>query len=90
MMWVNFYIAISSVGGTPDATLLLKIPAGKTCVKTTVNTYMSNDNAAGWAVGYTYIPSGTWIWLERNLAQDDWTASTNTTGVAGSVTFEIA
>ena len=87
-MTLNFAIVSSTVGGTPAAGLLLKIPEGKTIAKTLLFPIFA-INGTG-VISYGNAAAGnTYVTLQKNVAGDVWAASTNATQVHGLLTVEI-
>jgi hypothetical protein len=88
VMTVCVSIGTSTVGGTPDTTLLIKIPDGKTATKTIHTTATLYDNSA-WSVGKLYTTAGsTNLWV-RLIGEGNWTAAADAVYVRGQITFEI-
>lgn len=90
-MYVNFYVQLTTVGGTPSTELRIAIPASKTCTKTSLFSTLANDAGGGNTAAATVVQSGeTWITCYKDLVgTGNWSAATNTTGVFGSIVFEI-
>ena len=90
-MFVNFYIATSSVSATPTY-LSIKIPGGYTAANKTIGFTNVNDNGAGWAVSNCEI-TGAGQTVIRCFAvpagASAWATSTNSTYVTGLISFEI-
>jgi hypothetical protein len=88
LMTVWFCVKESTVGGTPDNALKIKIPASKTCALKAVNVASICDNG-GWGAGQiTVNDDDTWIEI-RLISTANWSAATDTTYVYGQITFEI-
>ena len=86
-MTVSFSIITSTVGGTPDTTLRIAIPAGKTATKAMFNPCRVNDNGTV-KPGYASVgASGTVINID--LTSGNFAAATDATSVSGEITFEI-
>lgn len=88
-MTVLFNIPYTSVGGTPDAALKIKIPDSKISAKAVYTTVLVSDNGTN-AIGFCNTDvAGTVINIARNPAANNWSASTGLTSVFGEITFEI-
>jgi len=87
-MILNFTIVTSTVGGTPDSTLQIAIPASKLAAKTQTGGLTYTD-AALRGVGSTTVVAGGSIAYLYTYSWGNWTPSTNTTRVSGSIAFEI-
>jgi hypothetical protein len=88
-MTVAFEVVESTVGGTPDDTLQIAIPASKVAAKqmaSAINRVLDN-NVLTVAIAQVNA-AGTVIRLLRNNFAN-WSASTNLTTVQGQLTFEI-
>lgn len=90
MMIVNYYLNVTTVGGTLNSTLKIKIPAGKISAKRAAIPFNFADNGVE-GTGISFIFEGdTIINLQKGIGGFiNWAASTNNTTVAGSITFEI-
>jgi hypothetical protein len=97
-MTLSFYIAATTVGGTPNSTLTMTIPAGAIAAKAMLMPFVYNDNGAGNAPGYAVVSAGgTTVDLLKLPGIDysgtpvavNWTAATNATNVYGQIMFEI-
>lgn len=89
LMMVEFYIATSTVGGTPNSQLRIAIPAGK------ASTYQCGgflgrvfDNNVVTSGQWIVTAGGTMILLKRSDG-GNWAASTDLTEIEGVVMFEI-
>ena len=83
-MTVIFSIGNTTVGGTPDTTLQIKVPASKTGASTNdSNPCFVSDNGTA-SIGYALV-SGTDI-LIRKVPITNWTAGTGQ--CIGQITFE--
>jgi hypothetical protein len=88
IMTVNFYIGSTTVGGTPDTSLIIPIPASKVSTNTMIIP-IYYDDATTKGIGHAIVSaSGTTISLYK-IDRGAWGLATNTTGVGGSLTFEI-
>jgi hypothetical protein len=88
-MTVAFSIATTTVGGTPDNTLQIKIPAGKTATKGMQNAAALIIDSGTRTTGRVFVAAAaTVIGISRT---DDaaYTAAADTTTVQGEITFEI-
>jgi hypothetical protein len=89
IMLLSFDVRHSTVGGTADKFLLLKIPGGYTSQSTSSSVVICNDNNAGEAVcRATTITSGSQLLLGR-LDSANWTLCTNLTAVFGLAIFGV-
>ena len=87
IMIVTFDIQTSSVSATPG-NLAIAIPNGRTAARAmSAGTFAYNENGSA-GVGPASV-SGTSISLFKTLAGTAWSASTNTTRVQGTISFEI-
>lgn len=87
-MTVVFTLVTTTVGGTPNTTLQIAIPASKTATKTISNSVWINSNS-NMEIGYaTVTASGTTIGIKR-VASANWDAASDATGVQGQIIFEI-
>ena len=87
-MVVAFYLQVTTVGGTPNIALVIKIPDGKTATKAISNNINFLDNNVR-GIGFCEISAGgTSITCYRGDVAN-WTASTNATYIIGQITFEI-
>ena len=88
-MSLNFLLSTTTVGGTLSNYLILKIPGGKTIAKYFSTIIFVTDNGVN-AVGYMLGIAGTTeIRLYKDVSGVNWSASTNNTGVRGSIILEI-
>ena len=91
-MWLNFNIITTTIAGTPDTVLYLKIPGGKTIATTFRTLGIANDNNAGDKVSLlSGAATQTVLQIYKDLTNPalNWSAATNTTHVYGSIIFEI-
>ncbi|HUS88635.1 MAG TPA: hypothetical protein VMW91_04555, partial [Desulfosporosinus sp.] len=86
IMIVTFSIITTTVGGTPDQNLNIKIPASKTATNYTWYFCFGVDNNARTEIRFRV--NGTNIEIYRNDGSN-WAASTNLTSVYGTIIFEI-
>lgn len=88
-MWVNFWLALTSVGGTLSDTLKIKIPANKVSANAIiVRVGFLNDNGTV-REGRVQANAGSTT-LDINLhLGGNFAASTNATYVVGQIFFEI-
>ena len=89
MMTVNFYINTSTVGGTPNNELQIKIPASKVATSRVRVPYTVTDNGTTRTSMCEVLVSGTVISLYADLAISNWAAATDATSAIGSITFQI-
>lgn len=88
MMTVLVTLATTTVGGTLNSQLLVKVPAGRTAAKRAINPCFLIDNNARASAYLDVAVGGTVISVNR-LDGANFTASTNLTAVYGQITFEI-
>jgi hypothetical protein len=89
---INWYIASTSVGGTPNAILQMNIPGGYTAAGVSTGTNNYNDNGSGYAQGFTYITgaAATFVSLYKTgFGTSNWSASAGATITGGGLTFEV-
>jgi hypothetical protein len=84
---VRFYIIASSVGGTPATFLQITIPDGLISADHGRTLCWASDNGTPTTASVIVSPSGTTLSIGR-LDGANWSAATNTTEVAGEITFE--
>lgn len=89
MMTVAFALQTTTVGGTLNTTLKIKIPGGYVATKFMLNaTANILDNAVA-KPGYAYVlATGTVINIEKQDGTN-FAAATDTTAVYGQITFEV-
>ena len=89
-MTVLFELNTTTVGGTANTNLKIKIPASKTATKTTRNGMKyTNNNAAPYSNGFcAVIATSTTIDCYIDAATN-WTLTTDLTNVLGQITFEV-
>jgi len=87
-MTVAFTINASSVGGNPNAALIITIPAGQVSAKSMTNSCLIFE--PGYAgIGFCSVgASGTSIVIQKPDLSN-FSASTNNTTVRGQITFEV-
>lgn len=90
-MTVSFFIATTTVGGTPNAALQIKIPASKTSTKRIFANIKTYNNAVEQTGVAEVLAGNTQIFLYTNtyFSGTNWSASTDNTWVVGSITFQI-
>ncbi len=88
-MRIMFNIKTTTVGGTPNEVLNIAIPASKTAAKEVTFPIVTLDNNTR-GIGFASISAGGAIIQCAKSDYSVWAASTNLTGVYGSVTFEIS
>lgn len=86
-MQVEFKLATTSVGGTPNTQLRIAIPAGKTAAYE-VNARLAYANDNGTVLEARAYTSGTVIIIEKNNGAN-WAASTDATYIYGGVEIPI-
>jgi hypothetical protein len=87
---MTVYISLNntSISGTPAASLIIKIPNGKLSANTLSMPIFLYNNSI-YQTGIADIVTGSNNISIYNAGLTNWTASTNTTIVRGSLTFEI-
>lgn len=89
MMTVAFWLQNTSIGGTLDSNLLIKIPAGKIAAKRIANALIYFNNSLD-GIGMCFVIGGeSNIRLSKSLSAPNWSASTNGSFYLGTITFEI-
>ncbi len=89
-MWVAFDVMTTSVSDGSSAWLMITIPAGKTAAVASYTVVWATNNGAASEVGNASTGVGdTHIYIARFGSAGNWSAATNTTGVRGTVIFEI-
>lgn len=90
LMFVNFWLQLTTIGGTPNTKLRIAIPASKQSANSVQTFYLANPNSGGNQMGLLTIQaSGTVMELHVDFVPNNWPASTNLTHVFGSLFFEI-
>jgi hypothetical protein len=85
---VSFWIAGSTVGGTPNTDLQIAIPGGFVAARFMANACNVIDNGTA-ETGYCFVASaGTTIGIRR-VNDANWSAATDATSVRGQITFEV-
>lgn len=87
METVAFTIITSTVGGTPNNELMIKVPSG-TAAKQVFNAVAISDNGS-LIMGFAYVNSGGSQINVRRSDGANWSASTDNTIVRGQITFPI-
>ncbi len=88
-MIVSFDIDSTTVGGTPGVALQIGVPGGFVAAKTMFVVYRARDNGVD-SVGMAQTTAGgAVVYLYKDAPGNNWSASTDNTRVAGSMTFEI-
>jgi hypothetical protein len=88
-MTVAFYIATSTVGGTPANRVYIKIPDSKVATKHVRTTCVVLDNGTAGIGMADVAASGTTISIYKDAVGNNFSAATNTTEVYGEIEFEI-
>ncbi len=87
---VTWYLAATSVSGTPGPTLFLRAPTDFQASGYSLHMVLQNDNSAGNLSTYALLsPGGTQIQIAHSSGVGNWTAATNTTYVFGTITWEV-
>jgi hypothetical protein len=85
---VNIFLNSTTVGGTLDATLFVRVPGSATVAKAAMNTCHLIDNNVE-NIGNVYVASGgTTISINR-VPYANFSASTDLTRVRCQITFEV-
>ena len=89
-MTVAFALATTTVGGTPNTKLQIKVPGNHSIAsKMTAPVYILDNSAVKF--GFVQAASAVPTKLELLLPDlTNWAAATNTTLVEGLITFEVA
>lgn len=88
MMTVLVTLATTTVGGTANTQLQIKVPASRTAAKRSINPCFVLDNNVRATAYFDVAAGGTNITVNRTDGAN-WTLSTNLTYVYGQITFEI-
>lgn len=89
LLYLAFWLASTTVGGTPNTTLQIKVPGGLTVAKNMWATFLYNDNGGTTTVGEILAPAGSTTLFLAKFGSPNWTASTNNTTVKGEIFFEV-
>lgn len=90
-MTVAFHLETTSVGGTPDRFLYIKIPASKVPAFRAYNTFLYYDSVA-WTAGQLSVANlgaGLNYLRLEHIDNGNWPTTTNGTYVLGQITFPI-
>jgi hypothetical protein len=86
---LSWFINTTTVAGT-GVELRLAIPAGMTSLRSVRTTYFYSD-AGTEGIGLAWqVPGEAFVRLFKSSTVSNWSAATNTTIVAGQITFEIS
>lgn len=88
LMLVTAYLIDTTVGGTPDDGLNVKIPDGKTAAKAMATGCDVIDNGAEQS-GAAHVQAGETVIHVTKHDRSNWTASTNATEVRFTLIFEV-
>jgi hypothetical protein len=88
-MTVNVVLDTTTVAGTPNTTLQIAIPNGKTAAKKVESTCLIYDNSATPITGIAGVAAGGTVMTIKRLDGAVFAASTNNTGLRASLTFEV-
>jgi hypothetical protein len=88
MMTVSFRINTTTVAGTPNTDLNIKIPASKVATKAMYNPILIIDNGVR-SIGVAAVATGGTLIILNRTDVANWTAAVDTTYVMGQITFEI-
>lgn len=87
-MTVSFLITTTTIGGTPDQALLIKIPAGKSSYLYQHVGYLAYfDPVAGAGLGMSYVIGSNQILLYRGITGGNWSLG-SPCYVYGQITFD--
>jgi hypothetical protein len=88
-MTVNWFLQTTTIGGSVDVQLKIKIPGGFTAAKRVAVPFWFGNSADGTGLAEV-AAAGTVINLYRTfIASTNWTLGTNNVYVLGSITFEV-
>ena len=89
-MTVTWFLTTTTIAGTPDSTLRIRIPGGFIAARRTRVPYV-RLNKTEYAEAVAEVPEGgTTINLYRDLTTNrNWTQEKNLTEVYGQITFEV-
>lgn len=88
LMLLSFNIQLTTIGGTVNNNLRIKVPNGKTLTNQALIVILIRDNGIqqnGWCLG---VAGGTYVSIARTDAAN-WTAVTNTANVYGQIFLEV-
>jgi hypothetical protein len=88
LMTMLVTLATTTVGGTLNSQLLVRIPGSRVAAKRAINPCFLLDNNAR-ASGYLEVAAGGTNIIVQRVDGSNYTASTNQTSVFGQITFEI-
>lgn len=86
-LWLNFYLATTTIGGTPSTDLNVLLPAGCVMNQYLVTPIWTLNPGARVAVAVGN-PNNT-VWKLQNIDGSAWTANTNGTYVAANLPIEL-
>jgi hypothetical protein len=92
MLMVSWVLRTTSVGGTLNKALIIKVPGGFAIANQATNGYMYNDNAGGYLFSGAWCDSGTPTAINLytvGFGTVNWSASTHLTHVYGSIPIEV-
>ena len=87
-MTVMFYLNNTTVGGTPNTQLYIKVPAGYVIGAAGASTVYINDNGTI-SIGMAFISATETNIKISLLSGTNFAASTNNTSIRGEITFEV-
>ncbi len=88
-LFVSGYFNTTTVGGTPDTDLRVKVPGGFTANDLVIDIARVKDSAAAYAAGVVYtLVAGTTINFQT-ITGANWAAATDATAIQFSINFDI-
>jgi hypothetical protein len=88
-MTVAWFLATTTVAGTPNTTLQITIPGGFTANQTMFAAHFYKDNGATNVAGIVQVAAGTTVIGLFKIDSSNWSAATNTTQTIGQISFEV-
>ena len=89
-MLVNIIINTSTVGGTVNSPLKIKIPGGRSCARRAINPCHILDNGTRLIAYFEVDPAGDATQINVSKADgSNWTLSTDNTYVRGQLTIPL-
>lgn len=89
-MFYNITLQNTTVGGTPDSTLQITLPASATAAKTQTFPCIVNNNAGGFVAGLCNVGAGSPTLQVFRASLANWSAATDATDVRLSIVFEVS
>lgn len=91
-LWVAWTIVTTTVGGTPNTELRIKVPGGFSVAFQATTAYMFKDNGGVWSFAAVWAESSVPTQIRLFVAgfgTTNWTASTNATHAYGQLAIEV-